>query len=137
MLISKIARKSALYRTEKLRLPSITYSWSELSIETYFWRQFFLTCWKNPSKNILKKDEAIAVGITKHCIKYARMWLFIDHVLPYKNKIVDYVPVRENTPQWEPAFSRTLCCKRFMTKYYLFKNFLVQSVIIIVYYVLS
>ena len=32
-----------------------------------------------------------------HFIKYARIWVFTDRILPYKDKIYDFVLVRENT----------------------------------------
>ena len=33
----------------------------------------------------------------------------LTHILPYKDRIYDFVRIRENTGQWKPAFSYVLC----------------------------
>ena len=33
----------------------------------------------------------------------------LTHILPYKDKVVDFVLIRENTGQWKPVFSHILC----------------------------
>ena len=44
-----------------------------------------------------------------HCIKYARIRVFTDCVLPHKVRIYDSVLIRENTCQWKLVFSHISC----------------------------
>ena len=44
-----------------------------------------------------------------HCIKCARLWVFIYLVVPYKDRIVDSVLIRKNTSQWKPTFLHIFC----------------------------
>ena len=41
----------------------------------------------------------------------------LTHILPYRDRIVDSVLIRENTGQWKPVFSHILCseCAHFIT----------------------
>ena len=49
-------------------------------------------------KDIISKDIRQAI-LPLHCIKYARIRVFTDCILPYKDKIYDFVLIRENTSQ--------------------------------------
>ena len=40
--------------------------------------------------------------------EYGFSWI---RILPYKNKICDFVLIRENTGHWKPVFSHILCSK--------------------------
>ena len=33
----------------------------------------------------------------------------LTHILPYKDRIVDFVLIRKNMGQWKPVFSHILC----------------------------
>ena len=51
-----------------------------------------------------------------HCIKYARIRVLTDGILPYVDKIYDFVLIRENAGQWKPVSSHILYSVRFYKK---------------------
>ena len=44
-------------------------------------------------------------------------WAFLTLVFPYKDRIEDYVLVRENTGQRKLVFSHILCCGAFSAEF--------------------
>ena len=63
---------------------------------------FFSCSWRIKLLNNLKNQSF-------HCIKYARIRVFSDRILPYKDKIYDFIYIRKNTGHWKPVFSHILC----------------------------
>ena len=52
--------------------------------------------------------------------------LSMTRILPYKDKIYDFVYIRENTGQWKSVFSHVLCSgmlKSSKIRKFSFKNF--------------
>ena len=49
----------------------------------------------------------------RHCIKYARIGFSLTVILPYKDKIYDFVLIEENSRQWKPVFPLILCSALF------------------------
>ena len=43
----------------------------------------------------------------------------LNNILPYKNKIYDFVLIRENTVQWKPVFSHVQCIGSFSAQHFL------------------
>ena len=52
-----------------------------------------------------------------HCIKYERIRVFTDCILPYNDKIYDFVLILENTGQLKPVFLHILYSVIPMTQF--------------------
>ena len=50
----------------------------------------------------------------KHCIKYARLRVSLSCVFPYKDKVVDFVLIRENAGKRKPVSSHILHSECFI-----------------------
>ena len=50
----------------------------------------------------------------KHCIKYARLRVSLSCVFPYKDKMVDFVLIRENAGKRKPVSSHILHSECFI-----------------------
>ena len=62
----------------------------------------------------LMSAQARTISTKKFAFLIVTLWLSLTCILPYKDRIYDFVLIRENTGNWKPVFLHILCCTDFI-----------------------